>query len=94
MGISVKFKKLCVGIFFITAFVSGYPQTKVIISHQTVECQRVEVAFSTVSHQKEDKITEETEISFETESFKEPIEYIRKIDFRFVSSPPRASPTV
>ena len=51
-------------------------------------------AFSTNATTKEVKELEETKICFEKESFKETVEYTKKIDFRFVSSPPRASPTL
>jgi len=90
----MKLKKLFVGIIFITAFIYGYPQTEGILFQKPVEHHRVESSLSTVSQKKEVKELEETKICFEKESFKETIEYTKKIDSRFVSSPPRASPTL
>ena len=90
----MKLRKLFVGIIFITAFIYGYPQTEGILFQKPVEHHRVESSLSTVSQKKEVKELEETKICFEKESFKETVEYTKKIDFRFVSSPPRASPTL
>jgi hypothetical protein len=90
----MKLRKLFVGIIFITAFIYGYPQTEGILFQKPVEHHRVESSLSAVSQKKEVKELEETKVCFEKESFKETIEYTKKIDFRFVSSPPRASPTL
>jgi hypothetical protein len=88
----MKLRKLFVGIIFITAFIYGYPQTGDILFRKPVEHHRVETSLSTVFQKKEVKESEDTKVCFEKEFFKETIEYMKKIDFRFVSSPPRASP--
>ncbi|WP_163327653.1 hypothetical protein GFV12_05510 [Desulfurobacterium thermolithotrophum] len=90
----MKLKKLVVGLFFITAFVYGYSEVGSISFHHQVEYHYSDHYALHISQKREEEKTEQVKICNQKESFKEQVEYSTRIDFRFVSSPPRASPTV